>query len=244
VNAHGLDAAPVTERCIAPRRASLEHSHVAKREVVRDGIGGVESCEGPRDLFGRLPRGAAAPRESEVPGEPVDVHVDRDEEAPGRDVPHPEVDAIRGAHHPAKEKQQALAAARSPRIGQEVRRATAPAIPTKPAGRADRIAPGAQRGPQDVARASSASKRAPRDPFLRCTARAPARSRATSSPRNTRARHPPSRARRAFGSSAARAGCGPTRSSRSSSFARITLALPKAVHAATSATSSRSAGSS
>jgi hypothetical protein len=92
----------------------------------------------------------------------MDVNVDRDEQARRIDAyplvlpPEPQVDAVGTAHHPAQEEQQALAPARSARIGQEMSgTATRGAFVTRltrltqqPARGADGVAPRGKGVPQ------------------------------------------------------------------------------------------------
>ncbi len=103
MNAHGLHAATRAPAGVAPRRAALQHAHVAKREVVAHGVRRVEAREGRGDLLGRAKGGGGAAREAEVPGQPVDVDVDGDEQTGRVDVPQAEVHAVGGADHPAQE---------------------------------------------------------------------------------------------------------------------------------------------
>src|SRR5208283_843000 len=102
---------------------------VVLRRVLR-----VESGERAGDLFGRAPGSAPAPREAEVEGELVNVHVHRNEQNSGVHLPEAEVYAVRLADHPAQEKKQAFASARTARIGEQVRGATTQAITTEAAG--------------------------------------------------------------------------------------------------------------
>src|ERR1019366_5311651 len=112
VDADGLDAAAGAEGRVAPRRAALKHAHVAEREVVRDGVGGIEPRERAGDLFGGLPRCLVSAGETQ------------------------------GPRHPPQEQEQALAPARAARIGQEVRRAAPRTVTAQAAGGAERVAPG------------------------------------------------------------------------------------------------------
>src|ERR1019366_6925602 len=113
VDAHRLDAAARAKSRVAPRRASLEHAHVAEREVVGHRVGGIEPRERARDLFRRLPRRPAPPRKPKVSTEAMDVYVDRHEEAGRWNLPHAQVDPIGRSRHPPQKQQQALATARA-----------------------------------------------------------------------------------------------------------------------------------
>src|SRR5580704_9074857 len=133
---------------------------MAEREVVGDGVVLAEARERPGDLLGRTPRRVPAAGEAEIAGKPVDVDIDRNEQARGSHRPHPEVDAVGRARHPPEEEQQTLATARAARIGEKVRRAPAPSISTEAARDANGVAKGRERDAKGAVGALARGRRA------------------------------------------------------------------------------------
>jgi hypothetical protein len=94
---------------------------VAEREVVANRIFGIEARERVRDLERGTKRCVRASREAEVPGDAMDVRVDRDDEQTRRDLaPETEIDAVVAADHPAQIEKEPLRRGALPHVRDEV----------------------------------------------------------------------------------------------------------------------------
>ena len=100
--------------------AGLHHPEVAEREVVADGIGGIEAAQRRRDLRRHLPARRGLPRQAEAPTQPDDVRVERHHQLRRRHArPAAGIDGV-APHHPAQEQVQPLAGAAAGRPREEV----------------------------------------------------------------------------------------------------------------------------
>ena len=100
--------------------AGLHHPEVAEREVVADGIGGIEAAQRRGDLGRHLPARRRLPRQAEAPAQPDDVRVERHHQLRRRHArPAAGIDGV-APHHPAQEQVQPLARAAAGRPREEV----------------------------------------------------------------------------------------------------------------------------
>ena len=123
VETNRFHSAALAPHVVSPRRAMLQHPHVTEREIVLHRIVGIEPSEHLGDFHGSSPARRRPTRETEVTREAMDVDVDGDEEAGGRDIPQARVDTIGGSYHPPQKEEEALRRAPVDRIDQNVLRA-------------------------------------------------------------------------------------------------------------------------
>ena len=112
--ADGVDGAVATAGPVRVAHALGEDAEAGEGPVESDRILGVDLRKPPGRLACRAEVGRRTGREAEVPGDPVDVGVHREEEARGGEavsLPEAEID-VAGPHHPAQEEMGPLA--RSP----------------------------------------------------------------------------------------------------------------------------------
>ena len=231
----GLTPQPSQRRGVAPRRAALEHAHVAEREVVLRRVGRVEARERARDLLGRSStrdRGARVkPRFRESLW--MWTSTGHEEDATGRRRQRPRSTPSAGRTIQRRKRRRRLRAAR---------RRAGPASRCAGPRRAPSLAQARRRRGwrRTTRRARRAARRVPRRARARSARRASRRSRCTRARADEQARDVlaaedavlpavAGAARSARGSSAARAGRGPRRARRSSSLARIVFTLPNAI---------------
>lgn len=127
MHADRLDTASLAAHGVALRRAALQHPHVTQGKIVTDGVTRIEAGERLRDLDRRSPGHVATRRPSEVPREPVNVDVDRNDEPARIDRPEPEIDAVGFPNHPAEEEEKSFRGAPRAWIAEQMRRAASSA---------------------------------------------------------------------------------------------------------------------